>query len=286
MTMSSDMGATSEPEQWVRLAGESHDGSIEQFEVVAARRALALLKGKLGRERLLDLLQEEIAAGSAFLREQVARSAGQETTGTTTLLAHGITAAQFTGWLSHAFGREDVLLAGHPEHYSIHAAGGRVNIVETLGEHVCSFLTREWDESAIPGAELPMPEEKAAHGRRSLLALEDGTVVGSISNLFSEEEDGFTAHLSVTLPVTCGPPVIEHHLQHFAVEFRNWILRAAAEVRPGLAPRPGPLRADRSEAAGRPLGKSVRIPSAAGVVGVGRAHFAPPSSTSQPLGPV
>jgi hypothetical protein len=62
--------------------------------------------------------------------------------------------------------------------------------------------------------------------------LEDGTVVGSISNSFSEEDNGFTARLSVTLPVTCGPQVIEHHLRHFAVEFRNWILGAAAD-RPG-----------------------------------------------------
>lgn len=58
-------------------------------------------------------------------------------------LPDGRTAGQFGAWLARAFGREDVLLAGHPEHYSIHAAGGRVNIVETLGEHVCSFFMRE-----------------------------------------------------------------------------------------------------------------------------------------------
>lgn len=220
--------ATAGPAPWVRLAGDDHDGRVERFEVVAARRALALLKGKLGRERLLDLLRDEIAAGSVFLREQVALSAGQETTGTTTLRAHGITAAQFTEWLSRAFGREDVLLAGHPEHYSIHAAGGRVNIVETLGEHVCSFFMREWDDSATPGAEPP------PGGRRSRLVLEDGTVVGAIATAFAEEEGGFTARLSVTLPVSCGAQVIEHHLRHFAVEFRNWILGAAAE-QPGQA---------------------------------------------------
>jgi hypothetical protein len=83
-----------------------------------------LLKGNLGRERLLELLHDEIAEGTSFLRTQVQRSAGQETNGTTTLRAHGITAAQFTHWLSQAFGREDVLIAGHPEHYSIHPARG------------------------------------------------------------------------------------------------------------------------------------------------------------------
>ena len=214
---------------WVRPTGEDHDGSIEGFEVVAARRALALLKNKLGRERLLDLLADEIAAGRAYLRDHVTASAGQETIGTTTLRAHGLTAAQFGAWLAQAFGREDVLLAGHPEHYSIHAVGGRVNIVETLGDHVCSFFMREWDDAATPSAELPPSEEGAVQSRRSRMALEDGTVVGSIFTAFFEEQDGFTARLSVTLPQTCGPEVIEHHLQHFTVEFRNWILRAAAE---------------------------------------------------------
>jgi hypothetical protein len=205
---------------WVRLAGAPDDSTIARFEVRAARRALALLKAKLGRERLLELLADEITAGEAYLRDQVARSAGEELTGTTTLHAHGITAAQFTGWLSQAFGREDVLLAGHPEHYSIHAAGGRVDIVETLGDHVCSFSMREWDEATAPAAPT---------GRRSRLVLGDGTVVGGITSSFTDVEGGFTASLSVTLPASCGPAVVEHHLEHFAVEFHTWILRAASE---------------------------------------------------------
>jgi hypothetical protein len=204
----------------VRVAGG--DVSIDRFEVVAARRALALLKGALGRERLLDLLRDEIAAGSAYLREHVERSGGRETTGTTTLEADGISAERFVAWLSQAFGREDVLLAGHPEHWSIHPSGGRVTIVETLGDHVCSFVMREWDDAATP------PRD-GTYGRRSHLVLDDGTVVGSISNSFAETDGGFTARLSVTLPETCGAAVVDHHLEHFAVEFRNWILGAAAE---------------------------------------------------------
>jgi hypothetical protein len=220
---------TSEAEHWVRLDGEDHDGSIDGFELVAAHRALALLKGHLGRQRLLDLLQAEIAAGTSYLRRQVESSAGQETTGTTTLRAYGISAVQFTGWLSRAFGREDVLLAGHPEHYSIRPTGGRVNIVETLGDHVCSFFMQPWDDAVTAGAIEPA-DDGAVSRRRSRILLEDGTVVGSITNAFFEAPDGFTARLSVTLPVTCGPEVVEHHLQHFAVEFRNWILTAAAEL--------------------------------------------------------
>ncbi|WP_199199801.1 hypothetical protein, partial [Amycolatopsis sp. CA-128772] len=95
-----------------------------------------------------------------------------------------------------------VLLAGHPEHYSIHAGGGRVNIIETLGDHVCSFYMREWDEATAP---TPPAGSDATYGRRSRMALEDGTVVGSITNSFTDVEGGFTASLSVTLPASCGP---------------------------------------------------------------------------------
>jgi hypothetical protein len=215
----------------VRLAGEDTDSTIDGFELFSARRALALLKDKLGRERLLELLSGEIAAGEAFLRDHLERSAGEETTGTTTLRARGITAAQFGGWLGSAFARGDVMLAGHPEHYSIHAEPGRnVNIVETLDKYVCSFFMRPWDDSVIADQEVVSATDKRPAGRRSHMLLADGTVVGSIANAFDEEADGFTARLSVTLPVTCAPEVVEQHLEHFAVEFRTWILRAAAEI--------------------------------------------------------
>jgi hypothetical protein len=227
------MSTPSTAEQWVRLAGEDTDESIDRYELFSARRALKLLKGNLGRERLLEILRDEIAAGDAFLRDHVDRSAGQEATGTATLHAHGITAAQFGAWLGRAFAREDVMLAGHPEHYSIHAEPGHnVNIVETLGEYVCSFYMRPWDDSIVSNQEPDANREKPA-GRRSHMLLEDGTIVGSIANAFDEEPDGgFTARLSVTLPVTCAPDVVEQHLEHFAVEFRTWILAAAREQTP------------------------------------------------------
>lgn len=212
----------------VRLAGEDTDSTIDGFELFSARRALALLKRKLGRVQLLELLEDEIAAGDAFLRAHLGRSGGEQATGTTTLRARGVSAAQFGAWLGAAFAREDVMLAGHPEHYGIHAEPGRnVNIVETLDEYVCSFFMRPWDDSAVVEQELPAAEAPA--GRRSHMLLADGTVIGSIANSFDEEQDGFTARLSVTLPATCAPAVIEQHLEHFAVEFRSWILRAANE---------------------------------------------------------
>ncbi len=234
MTVTDDASTTPPPRSWVRLAGEDGDRSIEQFELAAAHRALTLMKAKLGRERLLDLVSEEVAAGTAYLREHIRRSSGEEISGATTLRAQGISTSQFTRWLGQAFGREDVMIAGHPEHYSIHAGGGRVNIVETLGDHVCSFFMKEWDDAADPGTDAPPADDGADHRRRSRMVLEDGTVIGSITNVFHDEPNGFRVHLGVSLPASCGTDVVEHHLQHFAVEFHNWILRAATEL-PGPA---------------------------------------------------
>lgn len=217
-------------DQWVRLSGDNTDAAIDGFELFSARRALALLKEKLGRQSILDLLHEDISAGNAFLRAHLERSAGAKATGTTVLHAQGITAAAFTGWLARGFAREDVMLAGHPEHYSIHAEPGKgANIVETLGEYVCSFFMREWDDSIVADQNLSATSNAKSNSRQSLMLLEDGTVVGSISSVFDEAPGGFTATLSVTLPATCAPDVIQQHLEHFAVEFRTWILRSIAE---------------------------------------------------------
>ncbi len=124
------------------------------------------MEERLGRSALLELLRDDVAAGDAFLRDHLARSHGEEATGTTVLRAHGISAQRFGA---------------------------------------CSA------------------------GPSRAMTLGDGTVVGSIANAFAEEADGFTARLSVTLPATCDFEVVEQHLERFAVEFRTWILRAAAE---------------------------------------------------------
>jgi hypothetical protein len=211
----------------VHLVDDDTDVRIAGFELFSARRALALLKSRLGRTRILELLADEIEAGDRLMRRHVERSSGQTASGTTVLRAHGISAAQFGRWLGSSFDREDVMLAAHPEHYVVHNEGpGRAHIVETLGEQVVSFFMGGWDESA----EVPGSGSSADDGHRSKLALADGTVVGSVATLFTDADDGFTARLSVTLPVTCAPEAVEQHLQHFAVEFHNWILNAAREL--------------------------------------------------------
>ena len=140
-----------ETTEWVHLDGESSGRNIQGFEFFSARRALQLLKSRHGRKRLLDLLQDDITAGDAFLRTVVERSEGQQVARKTTLRAHGISAAPFGSWPAGSFDRESVMLTAHPEqpeHSVIRNPGpGRAHIVETLDEQVGSFFMEGWDES-------------------------------------------------------------------------------------------------------------------------------------------
>lgn len=69
-------------------------------------------------------------------------------------------------------------------------------------------------------------ELSAEAGVGHAAALADGTVVGRALTQLGDTAEGFTAHLTVYVPVTCPPEVPEHHLRHYAVEFRNWIAAA------------------------------------------------------------
>ena len=212
----------------VRISGEADDRNIDRYELDSARRALRLLKGNLGPERLHALVSEQVAQGNAFFREHAKRSGGEKATGKITIEADGLAPADFAAWMSRAFARQDVLIGAHPEHYLAASGDPRgPHIVETLDDYVVGFYISAWDES-----EVASPDGENAHGRLAVLKLDDdGTVFGSVSTAFHEAPHGMSAELSVTLPITSAPSAIEQHLQHFAVEFRSWMLLAAAETR-------------------------------------------------------
>ncbi|GAA1320676.1 hypothetical protein GCM10009647_053270 [Streptomyces sanglieri] len=214
-------------------SGPAGSGAIDDFELFYARRALDRFRTRLGRQGLLDLLAADIEEGNAFLRECARASDGSFKAGTTILATRGLTSGAFLAWMEKAFaGDENALLAAHPEHYVMApGADGSFNVVENIGPHVCSFYMGGWgtDEMAwaADAAEL-LPESEFPHKMSSNLFLADGTVVGRALTQFGDTADGFTASLTVYVPTTCPQDVLEHHLRHYAVEFRNWIIAATA----------------------------------------------------------
>ncbi|MEU3733850.1 hypothetical protein AB0E81_31295 [Streptomyces sp. NPDC033538] len=214
-------------------SGPAGPGSVDDFELFYARRALSRFRTRLGRQGLLELLAEDIKEGNAFLRESARASDGSFTAGTTVLTTHGLTSSEFLAWMDKAFAAdENALLEGHPEHFVMAPeADGSFHVVENIGPHVCSFHMGGWGTDAMAwaaGADELLPESDFPHKMSSNLFLADGTVVGRALTQFGDTADGFTASLTVYVPTACPGEVLEHHLRHYAVEFRNWILAAAA----------------------------------------------------------
>ncbi|MFJ9343092.1 hypothetical protein ACIRP0_27950 [Streptomyces sp. NPDC101733] len=215
------------------VSGPTGTGSIDDFELFSARRALDRFRARLGRQGLLDLLAADIEDGNAFLRESAIASDGSFTAGTTVLTTRGLTSGTFLAWMDNAFsGDEKALLAAHPEHYVMTPGpDGAFNVVENIGPHVCSFFMGGWGTDAMAwaaDADELLPESEFPHKMSSNLFLADGTVVGRALTQFGDTADGFTASLTVYVPTACPQDVLEHHLRHYAVEFRNWIIAAAA----------------------------------------------------------
>ncbi|MFC8231361.1 hypothetical protein [Streptomyces sp. NPDC057287] len=214
------------------VSGPAGTGSIDDFELFYARRALGRFRARLGRQGLLDLLAADIDEGNAFLRESARASDGGYTGGTTVLSTQGLGAGEFVAWMDKAFADENVLLAAQPEHYlMVGQANGSVHVVENVGPHICSFYLGDWAAEAMAWADDAdelLPKADFPYKKATNLFLADGTIVGRVLIQFGETDDGFTSSLTVYLPASCPQDVLDHHLRHFAVEFRNWITAAAA----------------------------------------------------------
>ena len=218
------------------VSGPTAAGAVDDYELAHARRVLAHLKARTGRQGLLDLLAADIEEGDAFLREQAKRSNGELRSATTVLAVRGLKAVAFLQWLASSFSNESVLLAAEPDHYVMASnPDATVTLVENLGPYVCRVLLPAFDAAPTVSAqhidEL-LPESEYPFKRIADMTLPDGTVVGRMLTQFGDTDEGFSASLTVFLPATCPEAMFEHHRQHLAVEFRNWITAAAA-AQPG-----------------------------------------------------
>ena len=80
------------------VSGPTSPGTASDWELFFARRALAMLKARLGREGLLDLLQPDLAAAAKTLTACAASSDGQWRPAITELHAEGLSAGEFLGY--------------------------------------------------------------------------------------------------------------------------------------------------------------------------------------------
>jgi len=217
------------------VSGPTTEGDIDTFELLHARRALKRYRAHLGRQGRLDLVAADVAEGNAALRRYAQASEGRFTSGTTILRVRGIRAQQFLTWMNAAFSAdEEVLLSAEPEHFAmIGQEDGTFTVVENLGPYVCSFSMGGWTPQLEPWAEVAdelLPADTFPFKMSSDLILEDETVIGRALTQFGDTEDGLMAHLTISMPAEAPAEVLEHHLQHFSVEFKNWFIAAGADT--------------------------------------------------------
>jgi uncharacterized protein len=223
--------STQSPVSVTIAAGPTGTAIADSFELQHARQVLAKLKARIGRHGLLKLLAADIKEGDDFLREMAMRSHRVLRPATTVLTVHGLKAAQFLRWLDISFTDESVLLAAEPDHFVMAPnPDSTVMVAENLGPYVCRIYLPAFDAAVNWTAETVnelLPESDYPYRRIADMSLEDGTVVGRMLTQFGDTDDGFTASLTVYFPVTCPEALFEHHRQHLAVEFSNWIHAAA-----------------------------------------------------------
>jgi hypothetical protein len=98
-------------------SGPKSRGTVSDWELRFARRALATLKARLGAQGILDLLAPDIAAGNKAISEWAAISDGKWSPAVTTLRVGGLSATDFLSWLESIFQDQPKMLAAQPEHF-------------------------------------------------------------------------------------------------------------------------------------------------------------------------
>lgn len=223
-----------EPATVELISGPTAAGGLAGFELSHARLVLAQLKSLLGRQGLLGLLDDEIENGDAYLREMAGLSHGELRPTTIVLEARGIKAAQFLQWLGRAFNDEPTLLAAEPDHYAMFLnPDSTVTVVERLGLHASRVLLPAFDKAPTWTAETAdalLPESEYPFRRIADITLADGTIVGRMLNQFGDTDEGFRANITAYFPTACPEEFFEHHRQHIAVEFSNWMRAAAGSM--------------------------------------------------------
>ncbi len=196
---------------------------IRDLELERARHALAYLKCKLGNDGMRRLLDDDLQAMTVKVRGWVEASGGAWQSGSVTLAVPGPSAQTFQDWYVAAMtgGREAELRAGHPEHFVSHPRPGTVEVVENIGETELPW--RVFYRALPESADFPMPWDVgyALHYGMEILD-SDGLRVGYSMRQSRDQADGLHLRFTTFLPKAAPPDLVRRHLNHFAIEFRNW----------------------------------------------------------------
>lgn len=223
------------PDTTYALLGERRMGpaDLDAEELTRARGALAHLKTRIGSEGMRQLLADDLLETTRRTEAWAAASTGWKSADFTLVLP-GPDAATFHGYFLGLMkrGRESDLRAGHPDHFLNHPVdGGRggAQVIENVGEDDLPWsieLTFTTDQEKYPVSwDDGYPERVGA-----LISSSNGTQIGSALHELRDTSDGMEIKFTIILPDAAPDALLDGHLRHFAVEWRNWARLARQEL--------------------------------------------------------
>lgn len=216
------------------------DAGIDEFELEASRRILANLRTLLYGQPMNDLIAAQVEQAQHTFKAWIDASAGEWAGGQVRLRIEGLTTRELFESIMKTLGaglaegeaRRTASIEGvfpaHPEHYGLAATGA--GGVETMGGMPTLTYPAYVDETDVPDfiRELIDPGYQLSKVGRGLLA--DGSVQSYVLQQFRDTDTGIEASLHIWYPAACPDSVVQEHLQHYAVEFRNGCRLAAAAL--------------------------------------------------------
>ena len=209
------------------------DKDVDRLELEAARRALSLIKGRLGPKRMLELIREDVEESDRQWEAWAAESNGEWRVNKTDVAVSGLDVDFWLNWLRTNLGNESALFAAHPEHYvwttafklDDDAAANDYVLVEPMGTHMWRtyVFEEEWD-----GHEAYIDPDAT---RRMCLAFytRNGVMVGRSIAQYTETDDGFTFQLTAMKPTAVPPDMLPGNAEHGRLEYHRCMEMARAE---------------------------------------------------------
>ncbi len=249
--------------------GPTEEGTVQVFELIAARRAIKKLKSLISQEDLKTLLAADIAAGDDAWHTILDDSQDDDSDPNPgdrvlaevhftaipwdcpTTPAVNFTSLNFAAWFANsAFFHVQNLWDGHPEHYGIIITANNdttlgAELIEPWGPLLTnSKVPRFTPVTGQPGGGVKMPWMKAMPDFPIQMVgdetLTDGSgdVVGKMHYSWKDLAKGtgtcgVEAVLDMWMPSGTPEDVAEGMRQHLAVEYNRWVNQAYADIKSG-----------------------------------------------------
>ncbi|PYH40138.1 uncharacterized protein BP01DRAFT_396089 [Aspergillus saccharolyticus JOP 1030-1] len=215
-------------------SGPSIAGTTEEYELNFARRALALVKERLGVAQIEKLLLPDIERSNAFWQTFIAQNTtGECRPSRIDMSVHGLSPDEFVKWFHLRCGKRiPDMLAAEPEHWVVTSdAEHNQMAIENLGP----WITRLYIKFGPPSTPWQQKDLRDDYPIRICGHAEsdDGVPLAYVLHQLKPYAAGLgvDARFCIYFPASAPEEIFEQHRQHLLVEFTNWTRHCFTELK-------------------------------------------------------